>query len=221
MSDLPAESPVYQRQRAEMVARLRRQRQFRDERVLRAMAATPRHLFVPEALRANAYGDHSLPIEGGQTISQPFVVALQTDLLEVTSRDRVLEIGAGSGYQTAILAQVAGEVLALERLAALALNADRLIRDLGHRNATIRCFDGTYGWSQFAPYRGILVAAAAPAIPQLLVEQLEPGGRLVLPVGGADSQRLLRVTRTAEGSVTEDFGLCRFVKLIGKFGWEN
>ncbi|NBO64586.1 MAG: protein-L-isoaspartate(D-aspartate) O-methyltransferase, partial [Acidobacteria bacterium] len=191
------------------------------ERILAAMASTPRHLFVPEVLRANSYGDHSLPIEGGQTISQPFTVALQTHLLQISGGDRVLEIGAGSGYQTAILAQVAGRVFALERLAILARNADRQIRALGYNNATIRCFDGTYGWSEFAPYQGILVAAAAPEIPPLLVSQLEVGGRLVIPVGNEKSQRLLRVTRTAGGEVTEDFGDCLFVKLIGKFGWES
>ncbi len=221
MTNPISDSPIQQRQRAEMVDRLRRQRQFRDERVLAALAATPRHLFVPEALRSNAYGDHSLPIGGAQTISQPLMVALQTDLLELGHGDRVLEIGAGSGYQTAILAQVAGQVFALERLADLARNADRLIRTLGHHNATIRCFDGTYGWSEFAPYRGILVAAGAPAIPPTLIDQLEIGGHLVIPIGTETSQRLLRVTRTTDGSVSEDFGPCQFVKLVGKFGWES
>ena len=204
-----------------MIARLRRQHQFRDERVLEAMAVTPRHLFVPEALRANAYGDHALPIEGGQTISQPLIVARQTELLEITRADRVLEIGAGSGYQTAILARVAGQVFALERLPNLALGADRLIRALGLHNATIRCFDGTYGWSAFAPYRAILVAAGAPAVPSPLVDQLEVGGHLVIPVGSETSQRLLRITRTVDGSITEDFGPCQFVRLVGKFGWES
>jgi protein-L-isoaspartate(D-aspartate) O-methyltransferase len=202
-----------------MVTRLRGQYSF-DERVLAAMALTPRHLFVPEALRTNAYGDHALPIEGGQTISQPYIVARQTELLGVTASDRVLEIGAGSGYQTAILAQVAGQIYALERLPSLARSADRLIRTLGYRNATIRCFDGTYGWSAYAPYRAILVAAGAPTIPQPLIEQLEVGGHLVIPVGTASTQRLLRVTRTASGTVTEDHGPCQFVKLVGKFGWE-
>lgn len=215
------DTPIQQRHRAEMVDRLRHQHQFRDQRVLKALAETPRHLFVPDILRSNAYGDHSLPIDSGQTISQPLMVALQTDLLELTDRDRVLEIGAGSGYQTAILAQVAGQVFALERLPALARSADRLIRDLGYRNATIRCFDGTYGWSEFAPYRGILVAAGAPSIPSTLIDQLEVGGRLVIPVGTERSQRLLRITRSDDGSTTEDFGPCQFVKLVGKFGWES
>lgn len=223
MIDNHRESPGQIRERAEMVARLCRQHQFRDERVLAAIAATPRHLFVPEALRGNAYGDHALPIGGGQTISQPLIVARQTELLEVTATDRVLEIGAGSGYQTAILAQVAGQVYALERLPDLARSADRLVRALGYRNATIRCFDGTYGWSAYAPYRAILVAAGAPAIPRPLLDQLEPGGRLVIPVssgGPSDGQRLLRIIRTADGEKTEDHGPCNFVRLVGKFGWE-
>jgi protein-L-isoaspartate(D-aspartate) O-methyltransferase len=221
LSKLPKESPVQLRERAEMVSRLRRQHNFNDEPVLEAMTAIPRHLFVPEALRANAYGDHALPIEGGQTISQPLIVARQTSLLEITRTDRVLEIGAGSGYQTAILTRVAGQVFALERLPNLALSADRLISSLGLHNATIRCFDGTYGWSAFAPYRAILVAAGAPAVPGPLVDQLEVGGHLVIPVGTETSQRLLRITRTAEGSTTEDFGPCQFVKLVGKYGWES
>lgn len=185
------------------------------------MAAVPRHLFVPEALRGNAYGDHALPIDQGQTISQPFIVARETELLELTGRDRVLEIGAGSGYQTAILSQVAGQVYSLERLPELARNAQKVITDLGIRNATIRCFDGTWGWNEFAPFQGILVAAGSPEIPQPLVDQLVAGGRLVIPVGSEKEQRLLRLTRTEEGTKTEDFGACQFVKLIGKFGWEK
>ena len=215
------ESPAYARARAEMVARLRGHYRLRDERVLEAMASTPRHLFVPEALRPNAYGDHALPIEAGQTISQPYIVARQTELLEVSRADRVLEIGAGSGYQTAILAQVAGQVFALERIPDLARQADRLIRSLGFTNATIRCFDGTFGWTAFAPYRGILVAAGAPAVPLPLIDQLEIGGHLVIPVGSENTQRLLRLTRTSDGTETEDFGACQFVKLVGKFGWEK
>ena len=142
-------------------------------------------------------------------------------LFRSTKDDRVLEIGAGSGYQTAILAQVAGQVFALERLPDLARESDRLIRSLGYSNATIRCFDGTWGWSAYAPYRAILVAAGAPAVPQTLIDQLEVGGRLVIPVGDETGQRLLRVTRTGDGSETEDFGACQFVKLVGRFGWEK
>ena len=213
--------PDYARPRAAMVERLRRHYQIRDERVLAAMNAVPRHLFVPEALRARAYGDHALPIAGGQTISQPYIVARQTELLEVTQRDRVLEIGAGSGYQTAVLARVAGSVLAIERLPELARAAVALLREVGVSNATIKCFDGTVGWSEFAPYRAILVAAASPEIPQPLVNQLAVGGRLVLPVGSEQEQRLVRVTKTETGARTEDFGGCQFVKLIGRHGWEQ
>jgi protein-L-isoaspartate(D-aspartate) O-methyltransferase len=211
----------YAREREEMTERLRKHYHIVDTRVLAAMSSIPRHLFVPEALRGHAYGDHALPIDFGQTISQPFIVARQTELLEVTKDDRVLEIGAGSGYQTAILAQIAGQVFALERIPELARAAQRLLRELGIYNAIVKCFDGTFGWNEFAPYRGILVAAAAPEIPQPLVNQLTIGGHLIIPVGSEKEQRLLRVTRTEGGIKTEDFGGCQFVKLIGKFGWED
>ncbi len=212
---------AFARERREMIERLRHHYRIKDERVLAVMSTLPRHLFVPEALRGHAYGDHALPIEHGQTISQPYIVARQTELLEVDSGTRVLEIGAGSGYQTAVLAQIAGQVFALERIPELARNAQELLSTLGIFNATIRCFDGTYGWNEFAPYRGILVAAAAPDIPQPLVNQLTIGGHMVIPVGSEKEQRLIRVTRTAEGYRTEDFGGCQFVKLIGKYGWEK
>ncbi len=210
---------MFSRERADMVERLRSHYGIRDERVLEAMAAIPRHLFVPEALRWNAYGDHALPIEMNQTISQPYIVARQTELLELTGQDRVLEIGAGSGYQTAVLAAVAGQVFALERLPELAREAQQRLREAGIYNAAIKCFDGTYGWSEFAPYRGILVAAGAPDIPPPLIQQLAIGGRLVIPVGTEKEQRLLRITRTEDGTTTEDLGACQFVKLIGRHGW--
>jgi protein-L-isoaspartate(D-aspartate) O-methyltransferase len=212
---------AFSRERGEMIDRLRNHYRIKDERVLAVMSTLPRHLFVPDALRAHAYGDHALPIEHGQTISQPYIVARQTELLEVDSDTRVLEIGAGSGYQTAVLSQIAGQVFALERIPELARDAQELLRILGIFNATIRCFDGTYGWNEFAPYRGILVAAAAPDIPQPLVDQLALGGHMVIPVGSEKEQRLVRVTRTAEGYRTEDFGGCQFVKLIGRYGWEK
>jgi protein-L-isoaspartate(D-aspartate) O-methyltransferase len=214
------DSIAYARQRAGMVAQLRRQG-IRDERVLAAMSVIPRHLFVPETMRHNAYGDHALPIEGGQTISQPYIVARETELLELSEQERVLEIGAGSGYQTAVLGLVAGNVFALERLTELARGAQRLVRSLGIYNATIKWFDGTVGWSEFAPYRAILVAAAAPEAPQPLIDQLAVGGKLVIPVGTEQEQRLLRVTRTATETKTEDFGRCQFVKLIGRHGWQE
>lgn len=204
-----------------MVKRLRDHYHIKDERVLAAMERIPRHLFVPEALRSHGYADHALPIEFNQTISQPFIVARETELLELTRDDRVLEIGAGSGYQTAVLAAVAGQVFALERIPELARAAQTLLRNLGVFNSTIKCFDGTYGWNEFAPYRGILVAAAAPEVPKPLVDQLAVGGRLVIPIGTETEQRLVRVTRAAKGVVTEDFGPCQFVKLIGRYGWEK
>jgi len=215
------DTKAFAHERREMVDRLRSHYRITDERVLTAMATLPRHLFVPEALRSHAYGDHALPIDYGQTISQPFIVARESELLEVTRDDRVLEIGAGSGYQTAVLSEIAGQVYALERIPELARDAQNLIRKIGIYNATIKCFDGTYGWNEFAPYRGILVAAAAPEIPQTLVSQLSTGGHLVIPVGSEKEQRLLRVTRTGEGFRSEDFGGCQFVKLIGRYGWEK
>jgi protein-L-isoaspartate(D-aspartate) O-methyltransferase len=211
---------AYTRARLAMVERLRRAG-LRDERVLAAMAEIPRHLFITEALRSRAYDDHALPIACDQTISQPYIVAKQTELLELTKRDRVLEIGAGSGYQTAVLAQVAGQVYAIERIAQLARESSALLSSLKIFNATIKCFDGTIGWSEFAPYQGILVAAGTPEIPQPLVNQLAIGGHLVLPVGTEKEQNLIRVTRTATGIRTEDHGRCQFVKLIGKYGWEK
>ncbi|HEX4946279.1 MAG TPA: protein-L-isoaspartate(D-aspartate) O-methyltransferase [Blastocatellia bacterium] len=211
---------AFTRARLAMVERLRKAG-IRDERVLAAMAEVPRHLFIPEALRSTAYGDHPLPIACDQTISQPFIVARETELLEITDQDRVLEIGAGSGYQTAILAKVTGRVFAIERIAQLARESSALLTQLKLFNATIKCFDGTIGWSEFAPYQGILVAAGAPEIPQPLLHQLAVGGHLVVPVGTEKEQRLMRVKRTVTGFKTEDHGRCQFVKLIGKFGWEK
>jgi protein-L-isoaspartate(D-aspartate) O-methyltransferase len=204
-----------------MVERLRDHYHIRDERVLSAMERIPRHLFVPEALQSHAYGDYALPIEFNQTISQPFIVARETELLEVSEKDRALEIGAGSGYQTAVLAAIAGQVFALERIPELARVAQARLRRLGVFNAVIKCSDGTCGWNDFAPYQGILVAAAAPEVPKPLVDQLEVGGHLVIPLGTEDDQRLTRITRGPDGLVIEDFGACQFVKLIGRYGWET
>ena len=210
---------AFTRARLTMVERLR-QAGIRDECVLSAMAEVPRHLFIPEDLRSTAYGDHALPIACDQTISQPLMVAKETELLEVGANDRVLEIGAGSGYQTALLAKVAARVYAIERIAQLARESAALLSQLKLFNATIKCFDGTIGWSEFAPYNGILVAAGAPEIPQPLVNQLAVGGHLVIPVGTEKEQQLMRVTRTTTGFKTEDHGRCQFVKLIGKYGWK-
>jgi protein-L-isoaspartate(D-aspartate) O-methyltransferase len=203
-----------------MVERLRDHYQIRDQKVLEAMRSVPRHMFVPEALQGRAYGDHALPISASQTISQPYIVARMTELLEIDSNSRVLEIGAGSGYQTAVLSKIAGQVYAIERIGDLAREAQSRIRQLGIYNATVKCFDGTLGWAANAPYDAVLVAAGGPTVPQPLLTQLKEGGRLVLPVGESrESQRLVRVIKKAAGSKQEDHGACAFVPLIGQHGW--
>ncbi|HZE68497.1 MAG TPA: protein-L-isoaspartate(D-aspartate) O-methyltransferase [Pyrinomonadaceae bacterium] len=208
--------------RERMVSRLREHYGITDERVLAALKSVPRHLFVPEALQSRAYGDHALPISGNQTISQPFIVARMTELLKIDSTSRVLEIGAGSGYQTAVLAKIAGQVYSIERIGDLAREAQARIRRLDIYNATVKCFDGTLGWAAHAPYDAILVAAGSPIIPSPLVAQLKVGGRLVLPVGESrESQRLIRVIKTETGSTEEDHGGCSFVPLIGRHGWST
>src|SRR4051812_23675265 len=205
-----------------MIARLKEHYRINDERVLAAMRAVPRHFFVPEALQGRAYGDHALPIDANQTISQPYIVALMTELLAVDKSSRVLEIGAGSGYQTAVLARVAGQVYAIERIADLARQAQARIRSLGIYNGTVKCFDGTMGWSAHAPYDGILVAGGGPEVPEPLLAQLKTGGRLVIPIGASrESQCLVRVIRTDEGYQREEHGSCAFVPLIGRHGWNN
>ncbi len=205
-----------------MVERLRDHYGIRDERVLSVMRDVPRHFFVPEALQGRAYGDHALPIDANQTISQPYIVARMSELLELDDRSRVLEIGAGSGYQTAVLSRLAAQVYAIERIGDLAREAQARIRAQGIYNATVKCFDGTLGWSAHAPYDAILVAAGGPDVPEPLKAQLKIGGRLVLPVGGVrESQRLVRVIRTEEGYEAEDHGACAFVPLIGRYGWTN
>lgn len=204
-----------------MIERLRQHYGIRDVRVLDAMRAVPRHLFVPEALQSRAYGDHALPINANQTISQPYIVARMTELLELDDRSRVLEIGAGSGYQTAVLARLAAQVYAIERIAELARAAQARIRQLGIYKATVKCFDGTLGWSAHAPYDAILVAAGGPEVPEPLLAQLKIDGRLVIPIGATrESQRLIRVIRTDKGYVDEDHGACAFVPLIGHYGWQ-
>ncbi|HTG91108.1 MAG TPA: protein-L-isoaspartate(D-aspartate) O-methyltransferase [Pyrinomonadaceae bacterium] len=205
-----------------MIARLREHYGIRDSKVLQAMRTIPRHRFVPDALQSRAYGDHALPISANQTISQPFIVARMTELLELDTTSRVLEIGAGSGYQTAVLAKIAAQVYAIERIADLAREAQARIRLLEIYNATVKCFDGTLGWAAHAPYDAILVAAGGPTVPDPLIAQLKIGGRLVVPVGESrESQRLIRVIRTETGTPQEDHGACAFVPLIGQHGWSN
>lgn len=203
-----------------MVARLRDHYSIRDGRVLEAMRLVPRHLFVSEALQGRAYGDHALPISANQTISQPYIVARMSELLELDEKSRVLEIGAGSGYQTAVLARLAAQVYSIERIAGLAREAQARIRQLGIYNATVKCFDGTLGWSAHAPYDAILVGAGGPDIPEPLLAQLKVGGRLVIPVGESRAaQRLMRLIKSEKGYREEDHGACAFVPLVGQHGW--
>ena len=206
--------------RARMVAHLRDHYKIADLRVLEAMNQVPRHAFVPEALKAQAYKDNALPISSGQTISQPFIVARMTELLELKGRERVLEIGSGSGYQTAVLATLARKVFAVERIPTLHAEAKQKLMQVGYRNISYRCDDGTNGWEVYAPFDAILVAAGGPEIPRPLIDQLEVGGRMVIPIGqDQKSQTLIRVTRDENGFQSQNFGPCAFVPLIGQHGW--
>jgi protein-L-isoaspartate(D-aspartate) O-methyltransferase len=194
-----------------------------DPRVLAAMTEVPRHLFVPEILQRRAYEDGPLPISKRQTISQPWIVARMTELLGLTGDEKVLEIGTGSGYQAAVLSMLCRQVITVERHGELAKDARRVLEAIGARNVTVLAGDGTMGRSEFAPYDAVLVTAASPSIPSPLVNQLVPGGVLVLPVGSRESQTLVRVRRDpdGEGTTEERFAGCRFVPLLGRFGWKE
>jgi protein-L-isoaspartate(D-aspartate) O-methyltransferase len=210
----------YRIPRERMIERLREHYGIRDPNVLEAMRRVPRHFFVTEALRGRSYDDNALPIDFNQTISQPFIVARMTELLELDKKSRVLEIGAGSGYQTAVLAQLASQVYAIERIGELARQAQSRISELGIYNATVKAFDGTLGWNAYGPYDGILVAAGGPRVPNPLIAQLKIGGRLVIPIGETrESQKLVRVIKTESGQTVEEHGPCQFVPLIGQHGW--
>jgi protein-L-isoaspartate(D-aspartate) O-methyltransferase len=212
----------YQIPRERMIALLREHYKIRDEAVLRAMREVPRHLFVPDALKSQAYKDNALPIASKHTISQPFIVARMTELLELNPQSKVLEIGAGSGYQTAILSRLAGWIYAVERVPTLVKEAQEKFQRFNINNVTLTCADGSLGWQTHAPFDAILVAASSPTIPQPLMNQLKIGGRLVLPVGADQkTQKLIRVTRAERDFVSEDFGACAFVPLIGEHGWQN
>lgn len=209
-------------QRARMVDRLRDHYGITDQMVLDVMSRLPRHLFVPAAIRSQAYNDNALPISNGQTISQPFIVAKMTELLGVAPEFKVLEIGSGSGYHTAVLASLAKRVFAIERIEALARPAEKLLLSLGFDNFAMSVGDGTIGWSDHAPFDAIIAAAGGPVIPDELIKQLRIGGRLVMPVGErTGTQRLYRVTKTASDERVEDCGPCAFVPLIGRFGWDH
>ncbi len=194
---------------------------IRDMAVLRAVATVPRHKFVPEHLLSRSYDDVALPIGQGQTISQPYVQARSCELLELRGHERVLEIGTGSGYQTALLSMLAESVFSLERLPDLARRAREALRETGFENLSVIHGDGTMGWKPNAPYHAIVVAAGSPEVPRPLVEQLLPGGRLVVPVGPQDAQVLTLVTRHLEGPGHDETPISdvRFVPLLGQFGW--
>ncbi len=196
-------------------------RGIRNHRVLEAMRRVPRHLFVEEALQEQAYSDYPLPIGEKQTISQPYIVALMSEVLELKGDEKILEIGTGSGYQAAILAELADRVFSVERFPPLAYRASQILKKLGYQNILIRVADGSLGWPEEAPFDGIMVTAGTPKIPQPLTDQLRVGGRLVLPVGDRLSQELVLVERTPEGIRKTDFGGVRFVDLVGKWGWEE
>ena len=222
MQTHPKLQDEYEIPRRRMIERLREHYKIRAENVLEAMRRLPRHFFVPEALQSQAYKDNALPIAANQTISQPFIVARMTELLELDEKSRVLEIGAGSGYQTAVLASIAGRVFAVERIPVLAQEAEKRLKKLGFRNVTLRCADGTNGWEIYSPFNAVLVAAGGPIVPEPLLKQLNIGGRIVIPIGNdTKTQNLIRVTRTEKGFHREDFGACAFVPLIGEHGWQN
>jgi protein-L-isoaspartate(D-aspartate) O-methyltransferase len=207
--------------RDRMVAEQLRARGIRNGRVLDVMGRIPRHRFVQEALVGRAYGDIPLPIGDGQTISQPYMVALMSEALGLRGGERVLEVGTGSGYQTAVLAELAGKVYSVERVRSLAERALQLLGDLGYYNIRIRVGDGSLGWEDEAPFDAILITAGAPEVPALLAAQLGEGGRLVAPVGSPDAQILRRAVRRPDGMVTEDLTGCVFVKLVGAGGWPD
>jgi protein-L-isoaspartate(D-aspartate) O-methyltransferase len=198
-----------------------RDKGIRDLSVLHAVSEVPRHLFVPESVRHRAYEDSPLPIGGGQTISQPFIQALYLEIIGLTGREKVLEIGTGSGYQTALLSLLAGSVFSVERIPALAQSARAALDACGARNVSIFVGDGTLGWRPYAPYDAILVSAASPSIPGPLVDQLGPEGRMVVPIGDKQIQTLTVVRRAGNDITTSTVGDARFVPLLGQFGFRD
>jgi protein-L-isoaspartate(D-aspartate) O-methyltransferase len=212
----------FETERERMVEEQLLARDITDARVLAAMRSVPRHLFVAPALQHRAYEDSPLSIDADQTISQPYMVALMTQLLQLTGSERVLEIGTGSGYQAAILAELTAEVFSIERVAVLAEHARAVLAQLGYAaRVHLRTGDGVFGWAAEAPFDAIVITAAVQQVPRPLLEQLDLHGRLVLPLGDADLQGLARIRKTVSGLQADYFGECRFVKLIGQYGWEG
>ena len=204
-----------------MIAQQIKSRGIKDENVIQAFMKVPRHFFVPENLVSLAYSDRPLPIGEGQTISQPYMVALMTELLDLKDKDKVLEIGTGSGYQTAILAELAREVYTIERIATLLEKAIQILEKLKYKNIHFKLDDGSRGWIDFAPYDKIIVTAGSPDIPCVLLQQLKDGGRMVIPVGSRYNQDLKVVFKKGKNIEIKDAGGCIFVPLVGEFGWEG
>jgi len=196
-------------------------RGIKDEKVLQVLRKIPRHLFIEEALAGEAYNDHPVPIGEKQTISQPYIVALMTEALALTGSEKTLEIGTGSGYQTAILAELSSRVYTIERIKPLLVNARKLLGDLGYSNILFKSFDGTLGWKEYTPFDAIIVTAGAPSLPEPLLTQLADKGRMVIPVGDRYSQELLKITKNGENIEQESLGGCRFVNLVGVHGWKD
>ncbi len=211
----------YERQRQEMVRNQIEARGIKAPEVLAAFRSVPRHLFVSEALRDQAYGDYPLPIGEQQTISQPYIVAEMTQALDLAEDDRILEIGTGSGYQAAILAQIVYRVYTVERKRSLFLQARNLFDKLHYHNIVMKYADGTKGWQDESPFDGIIVTAGAPQIPDVLIDQLAEGGRLVVPVGNQHTQELIKISRDGQNIRQTSLGGCRFVKLVGEHGWKE
>ena len=211
----------YQRQREQMLKKQIEARGITDKKVLEAMGRVPRQLFVSEALMDQAYGDFPLPIGEQQTISQPYIVAEMTQALELTGDDRVLELGTGSGYQAAVLAEIAFRVYTIERINSLFIKSRGLFDDLNYHNIVTRYSDGTSGWTEEAPFDAIIVTAGAPEVPEVLIDQLAEGGRMVLPVGSQNLQNLLKIYKDKGKIHTTNLGGCRFVKLVGEYGWRG
>jgi protein-L-isoaspartate(D-aspartate) O-methyltransferase len=211
----------YVQARERMVAEQLVSRGIKDPRVLRAMAKIPRHLFVESELYEHAHEDHPLPIGANQTISQPYIVALMLEALELKGTERVLEVGAGSGYAAAVLSNLCAEVFSVEVVPELALKARILLGGLGYNNVSLLAGDGTLGWQEHSPYDAVIISAAAPCIPRPLVEQLKVPGYLVFPMGEKELQTLVRIRKDSAGIREEYLGECRFVKLTGRYGWEN
>ncbi|MFL2915286.1 MAG: protein-L-isoaspartate(D-aspartate) O-methyltransferase [Nitrospinia bacterium] len=209
----------YAGQRRKMVEEQLVERGVKNLSVLEAMSRVPRHLFAQDSLQHRAYGDTPLPIGENQTISQPYIVGAMTEALALKGEERVLEIGTGSGYQTAIIAELCRQVFTIERLNNLSRKAQNILESLNYMNIVFKMFDGTYGWPDQAPFDAILITASAPEIPDSLVKQLGDGGRLVAPIGGADKQKLVVLTKKGDRVSRRDLVNCKFVPLIGKYGW--